>query len=104
FSSSPAPPAPHSFPTRRSSDLIIRKLRNTSLLVFENMDRGRIYAALSVDAISISVSSGAIINATSAVVMLGFVFVYIGVLSTTRSEEHTSELQSRENLVCRLLL
>src|SRR5690606_40868440 len=25
-------------------------------------------------------------------------------LSTLRSEEHTSELQSRENLVCRLLL
>src|SRR5690606_39715654 len=25
-------------------------------------------------------------------------------LSKTRSEEHTSELQSRENLVCRLLL
>src|SRR5690606_40088904 len=25
-------------------------------------------------------------------------------LSTARSEEHTSELQSRENLVCRLLL
>src|SRR5690606_41338424 len=25
-------------------------------------------------------------------------------LSTRRSEEHTSELQSRENLVCRLLL
>src|SRR5690606_40623318 len=25
-------------------------------------------------------------------------------LATTRSEEHTSELQSRENLVCRLLL
>src|SRR5690606_40904137 len=27
-----------------------------------------------------------------------------GNLSTRRSEEHTSELQSRENLVCRLLL
>src|SRR5690606_39359775 len=26
------------------------------------------------------------------------------VASTSRSEEHTSELQSRENLVCRLLL
>src|SRR5690606_42028679 len=26
------------------------------------------------------------------------------VITTTRSEEHTSELQSRENLVCRLLL
>src|SRR5690606_41697744 len=27
-----------------------------------------------------------------------------GTVSQTRSEEHTSELQSRENLVCRLLL
>src|SRR5690606_40467243 len=27
-----------------------------------------------------------------------------GSASSTRSEEHTSELQSRENLVCRLLL
>src|SRR5690606_39341922 len=26
----------------------------------------------------------------------------VGVLSESRSEEHTSELQSRENLVCRL--
>src|SRR5690606_40206965 len=31
---------------------------------------------------------------------LGYQFVAIN----TRSEEHTSELQSRENLVCRLLL
>src|SRR5690606_39597835 len=28
----------------------------------------------------------------------------VGVLGRQRSEEHTSELQSRENLVCRLLL
>src|SRR5690606_41671423 len=28
----------------------------------------------------------------------------LGVLVDVRSEEHTSELQSRENLVCRLLL
>src|SRR5690606_41715248 len=28
----------------------------------------------------------------------------IGVAASARSEEHTSELQSRENLVCRLLL
>src|SRR5690606_40927603 len=28
----------------------------------------------------------------------------LGVLGPKRSEEHTSELQSRENLVCRLLL
>src|SRR5690606_40739838 len=33
-------------------------------------------------------------------------FVHAGIRSrgTRRSEEHTSELQSRENLVCRLLL
>src|SRR5690606_42032612 len=29
---------------------------------------------------------------------------FVGVGTQTRSEEHTSELQSRENLVCRLLL
>src|SRR5207302_9300711 len=29
---------------------------------------------------------------------------YVAVLNDDRSEEHTSELQSRENLVCRLLL
>src|SRR5690606_41071595 len=30
--------------------------------------------------------------------------VYAGIRLTPRSEEHTSELQSREKLVCRLLL
>src|SRR5690606_40581032 len=36
----------------------------------------------------------------------GFGNVYVSLASGTveRSEEHTSELQSRENLVCRLLL
>src|SRR5690606_39726809 len=29
---------------------------------------------------------------------------YLGIIISVRSEEHTSELQSRENLVCRLLL
>src|SRR5690606_42163798 len=28
----------------------------------------------------------------------------VGLIALTRSEEHTSQLQSRENLVCRLLL
>src|SRR5690606_42045582 len=31
-------------------------------------------------------------------------FLAVGFLRWRRSEEHTSELQSRENLVCRLLL
>src|SRR5690606_39522579 len=33
-----------------------------------------------------------------------FLHVIMGLLCGLRSEEHTSELQSRENLVCRLLL
>src|SRR3712207_6865815 len=31
-------------------------------------------------------------------------FLYVGYARLTRSEEHTSELQSRQYLVCRLLL
>src|SRR5690606_41959772 len=34
----------------------------------------------------------------------GLIDEHIGPLGEERSEEHTSELQSRENLVCRLLL
>src|SRR5690606_39720953 len=33
-----------------------------------------------------------------------FLFFYFSIDHIYRSEEHTSELQSRENLVCRLLL
>src|SRR2546427_5878179 len=35
---------------------------------------------------------------------LGVEEVWVGGLATDRSEEHTSELQSQSNLVCRLLL
>src|SRR5690606_40255605 len=34
----------------------------------------------------------------------GYLLIIINPLISYRSEEHTSELQSRENLVCRLLL
>src|SRR5690606_41528391 len=40
----------------------------------------------------------------AALRLLGFVFDIAQVLRRYRSEEHTSELQSRENLVWRLLL
>src|SRR5690606_41197083 len=39
----------------------------------------------------------------SLIVLLGYIFSTV-VPQSFRSEEHTSELQSRENLVCRLLL
>src|SRR5690606_39548945 len=42
--------------------------------------------------------------AYTAGVLLSFVALAGLLLALRRSEEHTSELQSRENLVCRLLL
>src|SRR5690606_41529852 len=68
----------HSFPTRRSSDLRSRSLRSV--------------------ATSIASLTGFVLvgrPTTPEAPVEGFV---------DRSEEHTSELQSRENLVCRLLL
>src|SRR5690606_40042960 len=36
--------------------------------------------------------------------LMNIIWLLVGGLELARSEEHTSELQSRENLVCRLLL
>src|SRR3712207_8502469 len=41
---------------------------------------------------------------TNATVIDSILHTYEGVVSVERSEEHTSELQSRQYLVCRLLL
>src|SRR5207302_8623760 len=69
----------HSFPTRRSSDLYDAATNVATLTPSAGLATGTTYTA-HVDA-SVKSSEG-----------------------TPRSEEHTSELQSRENLVCRLLL
>src|SRR6266700_2001296 len=44
------------------------------------------------------------ISTIAAWIWAAYVSVRLPNLRSTRSEEHTSELQSRENLVCRLLL
>src|SRR5205085_12535468 len=88
--------APHSFPTRRSSDLF------------------RPYAMLLLVDFLIAVSLWGLLAAFKALTKLvpvnetaGTIIGIIhsgGVVSAFRSEEHTSELQSQSNLVCRLLL
>src|SRR5207302_10161214 len=93
-----------SFPTRRSSDLI----RVTSSRVFSPVRTRYVTdtqsgacpaSAATVRSItSTSVSSRGAMNSNE---MLGLLRAS---MSAIRSEEHTSELQSRENLVCRLLL
>lgn len=60
---------------------IMRSVRTTNLMVFEKMNRGRIYSALSTETMTLSLSAGAVINATSSSFMLLFVIINIGFLS-----------------------
>src|SRR5690349_23637666 len=71
----------HSFPTRRSSDL---SSRNRLPATAPGVKGGRSFFANALAATETRISSG--------------------LRLPLRSEEHTSELQSRRDLVCRLLL
>src|SRR5690606_41735637 len=67
---------------------------------------GKIPPAIPVlrDALGVSlVEAGFLLSMVQMAGMLGGVFIGLAA-DGFRSEEHTSELQSRENLVCRLLL
>src|SRR5690606_41340586 len=97
-------PALHSFPTRRSSDLLRRLLRNRILsqsvrrhpaaLVIAR--RRRASALRSGFFLPIPPCRHPLPAATWGRADSPFA------AGSARSEEHTSELQSRENLVCRL--
>src|SRR5207237_9552507 len=83
----------HSFPTRRSSDLFSRRCGREVRLKAENLQRTgafKIRGAVNRLAMLTPDERGAGVVAASARIH--------------RSEEHTSELQSHLNLVCRLLL
>src|SRR5690606_42143813 len=82
----------HSFPTRRSSDLdgVFRtQLRQDPT--------GQLLAQLNAPLVKT-------VNIPDYALHEYFMLVKRDQASQGRSEEHTSELQSRENLVCRLLL
>src|SRR5206468_10897689 len=92
--------APHSFPTRRSSDL---QLSSVFFLVFP------VAAALIWSTAQRTGLYDAPFWATTSfgphlAGWLSILLVAGGVAGVARSEEHTSELQSRSDLVCRLLL
>src|SRR5690606_41555882 len=102
FHLSPKPRALLSFPTRRSSDLIgtLATLVAWGALVDRLGERISLLTGLTVLVAGAAVTViGARAGSTLA---LGLGFALCGVAA--RSEEHTSELQSREKLVCRLLL
>src|SRR5690606_41388138 len=81
----------HSFPTRRSSDLFAGLIGTPAI----HIRRPRITPIISVGR---GVSRRLLNRGTRITCCQASLF------QSHRSEEHTSELQSRENLVCRLLL
>src|SRR5690606_40771934 len=94
----------HSFPTRRSSDL-------NNILSLDNLLR--LHSTDYQTGVAISNVSHHLTDFIYVKVNTPYVSVNLGRTSfydeaknfiSSRSEEHTSELQSRENLVCRLLL
>src|SRR5207249_11497379 len=91
-------PALHSFPTRRSSDLTYSFGFNLQIPLSNKAERAdhdraigaKVMATSQIDAVAQQIALE-VRNAMNQVEM-------------NRSEEHTSELQSRFDLVCRLLL
>src|SRR5690242_21386796 len=79
----------HSFPTRRSSDLVTCWIRGPAARLAER--------ASPLDSITAPLGSGTMKLCYSRPAARGRKVM-------GRSEEHTSELQSHVNLVCRLLL
>src|SRR5690606_41454746 len=90
----------HSFPTRRSSDL-------TSHLLTKGLGSTRVSSEGSRTVVTMNGMKGGTFQGDLEITLFnGSPLINIAAVMTTqkRSEEHTSELQSRENLVCRLLL
>src|SRR5207253_8844146 len=88
----------HSFPTRRSSDLTLGSNRVLGVYAHPSsaIDAGAILHWIGLEAMLLTYAGGwVIVPGALAGLTLG---------NDHRSEEHTSELQSRGHLVCRLLL
>src|SRR5690606_40356474 len=72
--------------------------------VFDEYERHRVETGKSVRSIKSFIQLAQLALALVAVVIIISILIDRSPLIMLRSEEHTSELQSRENLVCRLLL
>src|SRR5690606_41931931 len=100
FFSTPPPPTPTPFPTRRSSDLpLVSPPCSARRPVARRRGGGGDEQAPCSLPEQIRRSA---ITVRLTLRVTTHIFAVLG--GGSRSEEHTSELQSRENLVCRLLL
>src|SRR5690606_41404884 len=94
----------HSIPTRRSSDLPLASAN--AVLSREEKEAGVALIDIGGGTTDLAVFKDGIIRHTAVIPFGGNVItedIKEGCSIIERSEEHTSELQSRENLVCRLL-
>src|SRR5690606_41598035 len=100
YSMLPRPPRPTLFPyTTLFRSWELRRIRSPMAKArIEDRTEGRATAPREI----------AVFARASFTLMIALLFVLLldslGTVAAIRSEEHTSELQSRENLVCRLLL
>src|SRR5699024_11937396 len=92
------------FPTRRSSDLVETRLGIyfRSVMLQSLIVALASWLGLTIVGLNNALSVGIAIGLANTIPYFGPMIGYI--LSIVRSEEHTSELQSRFDLVCRLLL
>src|SRR5690606_40684962 len=99
--SSPLRPAPRvrpSFPPRRSSDLELRR----EVIAAVRPDAPHVGVVVPGQLRHLGVEQCSVVEVIAAADSPAMLEDLRGV--RIRSEEHTSELQSRENIVCRLLL
>src|SRR5206468_6732603 len=90
----------HSFPTRRSSDL--KKLPSAPLVTQTSFSRYLVFNCSAEDSsLTCGMPSNCMTRGTSSWFSL---ITSQHRRDSERSEEHTSELQSRSDIVCRLLL
>src|SRR5690606_40025103 len=93
-----------SFPTRRSSDLLLALILGSAggwLASSINLPLPWMIGSMLATTIASMVGAPIAMAAGLRTLMVMVLGVMLGSGFTPRSEEHTSELQSRENLVCR---
>src|SRR5207244_5983311 len=88
----------YSFPTRRSSDLVVPALGSIDLMLKDQL--GNVLK----QQVTVRVYNSTLSPTPFATNATGSEVVFKGLSPSSRSEEHTSELQSPDHLVCRLLL
>src|SRR5207244_13227370 len=100
FLRSPSLTSDPPFPTRRSSDLVI--LAGVHSGCFELFGTERVRAIRDLKGKTVALAG--LGTGSTQHIFLALMLAYVGLDPAKRSEEHTSELQSPDHLVCRLLL